>query len=345
MNWLLAVFTDLSTHLVSGHVWLGQRWSLVLNILKFIGAALTGTAGIIGILTETKVADPATPDKKRLTKSGRILLGLGIVGFAIALTSQIVEWIKTGYDAQAAQLQNAATLSEIRKAVTRFETIDLDFTVALPINEPILKAYKDSLDKRLDEIETMNIGVGQVYKGIRVGTKHRDDWGNALISIAADSEAMPTARDGPIGDLIKKIPQIEFYKPPVDPSKNFVRRGDLRLVATAGDLRLEGVLGHDEKVESLAIKWRGMNAPANKWSPTGALISLEELPGAQVVMYFPTIGSKGLTELWNQCTGSAAFYFNYQRVDMKREPVRTRDIYGQTVLSYQFVEDDVKPSR
>jgi hypothetical protein len=115
MNAFLSPFINLN-NVVSAHASTGQQWALVLNILKFIGAALAGTAGVIGILTETKTADPSAPDEKHLAKSGEILLGFGIAGLAIALTSQIVEWVKTGCDAQAAQQQNAAMLSEIRKA-------------------------------------------------------------------------------------------------------------------------------------------------------------------------------------------------------------------------------------
>ena len=115
MNAFLSLFINLN-NVVSAHASTGQQWALVLNILKFIGAVLAGTAGVIGILTETKTADPSAPDEKHLAKSGEILLGFGIAGLAIAPTSQIVEWVKSGCDAQAAQQQNAAMLSEIRKA-------------------------------------------------------------------------------------------------------------------------------------------------------------------------------------------------------------------------------------
>jgi hypothetical protein len=335
---ICAVLLDSATT----HRWGAHEWSLVLNILKFVGAALTGVAGVIGILTETKAADPLTPDRKHLTRPGKILLSLGVAGLAIALVSQIVEWVKTGYDAEAAQIQNSAVLSEIRKAVTRFETISLDVTISLPLDEPLLKPYKDNLDKRLEDLEMMGVGTGQVYKGIRVGTKSKNDWEGALISISPDSEALPTAREGAIADLIKDIPRVAFYKPPVDRSKMFVRRSDLTLVPTPGEISLEGVLGPDGKLQSLGVKRHGMDAPANRWSPSGNLISLEQLPGTQAVIFLPGLPQADGEKLWGQCFVSAVFYFNYQRVSIAKDPSRIKNEYGNTEYSYEFVERDVK---
>lgn len=324
------------------HRWGAQEWSVVLNILKFLGAGLTGIAGVIGILTETKTSDPLTPERKHLTQPGKILLGLGIAGLAIALVSQIAEWVKTGYDAEAAHIQNTAMLSEIRKAVTKFENVSMDITISLPIDEPLFKPYKDNLSKRLEDLEMMGVRAGQTYKGIHVVTKSNDDWHGAIISISSESDAMPAARDGAIVDLIKQIPRVKFYKPPVDLSKTFVRRSDLSLVGAPGEVGFEGVLDDDGKLQTLHLRRNGMDAPANLWTPSGSLVSLEQLPGSQAAIFLPGIAQSNVEKLWGQCFVSARFYFNYQRVDMRRLPTRVKDIYGNTEYSYEFAEDDVK---
>jgi hypothetical protein len=55
-----------------------------LNILKIAGAFLAGVAGIIGILGHTRTQD------NKLTRSGKWLFGMAVVGVVIAMATQTV---------------------------------------------------------------------------------------------------------------------------------------------------------------------------------------------------------------------------------------------------------------
>ena len=59
-----------------------------LNILKIAGAFVAGLAGIIGILGQTRTQD------NKLTRSGKWLFGMAIVGVILAVGTQFFEWKK-----------------------------------------------------------------------------------------------------------------------------------------------------------------------------------------------------------------------------------------------------------
>src|SRR6266700_2751349 len=97
-----------------------------LNILKIAGAFVAGLAGLIGILGETRTQD------KKLTRSGKWLFTMAVVGVLLAVSTQIWEWMKSIEDDRAARQHNrellerldneatlaASSLHEIRRAVT-----------------------------------------------------------------------------------------------------------------------------------------------------------------------------------------------------------------------------------
>src|SRR6266513_1280146 len=84
--------------------------ALVFNILKIAGVFVAGVAGIIGILGETK-----TEDKKHLTRSGKWLCGMAIVGLGLAVGSQIWEWVKSLEDDRVARSRNEELLVRLDK--------------------------------------------------------------------------------------------------------------------------------------------------------------------------------------------------------------------------------------
>src|SRR5436309_12805792 len=103
-----------------------------LNILKITGAFVAGLAGIIGILGQTRTQD------NKLTRSGKWLFGMAIVGVMLALGTQIWERRESIEEDRAARQRNQKLLEtleseshEIRRAVTRFQTISFDWSCTL----------------------------------------------------------------------------------------------------------------------------------------------------------------------------------------------------------------------
>jgi hypothetical protein len=331
------------------HKWTAHDWSLALNILKLMGAGLTGTAGVIATLSETK-----TPDKKHLSRAGRALLSLGIVGFAITLSSQIVEWVKGSYDADEAQHQNAITLSEIRRAVTRLDHISYSVTMGLPVSEPEFKKYRDHLDTRIQDFIEADVPFGQSSAGIRGISKHKDDWDHALIGI--HPEALPKkSPDGIATELINDVvPRVALYKRPIDArgfSPNSWPTPDLSLVPTPSPPTLTGILDDfgGESLRGLTVKRDGMDVPADRWSPSGDIVSIEDLVGAEAIIYIPWRvpwrNDDPVQKLWKQSTVSVVFFFNRQKVDLTRAATSAEDSDHLRVFTYVFTRDDFQKAR
>ncbi len=91
-----------------------------------------------------------------------------------------MEWVKTSYDAEEAQRQNAIVLSEIRRAVTRLETVSYQIDMSISADAPALTVYKDRLDAGVQVLIDAYTGVA-MRGGIEAITKHKDDWEHAII--------------------------------------------------------------------------------------------------------------------------------------------------------------------
>src|SRR5437868_12914342 len=125
------------------------------NVLKIAGAFVAGIAGIIGILGQTRTQD------HKLTRSGKLLFGMAIVGVVLAMSTQIWEWRKSIESDRIARAKNqelllkldreaqlaAKSLHEVRRAVTRFQDISFDWSVSYDSTDKIVGPYIHDLAK------------------------------------------------------------------------------------------------------------------------------------------------------------------------------------------------------
>jgi hypothetical protein len=229
---------------------------------------------------------------------------------AITIGSQIVEWVKTAYDAEEAQHQNVVTLSEIRRAVTRFEDIRYNVYMDLPLDDPVFKKYRGELDKRIENIVDTDVRLNQCYGGIRPLTKHTRDWENAVIGICPDG--LPRKpQDGIVETLIEAIPEIALYKRSIDATsfaafsdESVDPTADLLLIPSPSPLAptITGSLDELETLQALFMERTGLNAPADRWSPSGDLVSVEDLVGAEALVYMPWRVPDSVEKLWKHST-------------------------------------------
>jgi hypothetical protein len=322
-----------------GHTWTAHQWSLTLNILKLIGAALTGIAGVIAIWSETR-----TPDKQHLTPGGKSLLSLAILGFGITLSSQVVEWVKGKYDAEEAQIRNAETLSEIRRAVTRLESVSLDVHVSMPIRETGFREYLDTLNAGLLRLSDENARAGQEVDGLRVLTRTIDRI--SVVDIAPNSPAMPSRkRNGMAAEYVNVVPRVAIFKRHIDVTKfstdsegDVSPPPDLLLTPNPGIARLTLALDGEgeERVVGIALDRTGMSVPPERWSESGQLLSLEDLANAQAILYLPWITSSDVQRLWEKTPSvSVTFHFNHQRMALVSSK-RARGEFQQVLYAYDL---------
>src|SRR5947207_12572163 len=133
-----------------------------LNVLKIAGAFVAGLAGIIGILGQTRTQD------NKLTRSGKWLFGMAIVGVVLALSTQIWEWRKSIEDDRIARRKNqelllkldtqaqlaAKSLHEVRRAVTRFQTIAFNVAITVDNADKTFAPYISNLAKAAEDAKT-----------------------------------------------------------------------------------------------------------------------------------------------------------------------------------------------
>jgi hypothetical protein len=305
-----------------------HSWSIALNVLKFVGALVTGTAGVIAVKSETK-----TRDKKSLTPAGRRLLFFAILGLGVTACSQMAEWIKGIYDADETEKRNTALLSEIRRAVTRFETISFDTHIGIPVNDPAFRSVQDDVRELVSE----NVHAGKSLNGFQVASKYKDDFINAAIRLDPGKANPDLAR---IVD--NTMPEIEFYKTPPDLTKRDRPEPDLKLVVTAKSPSVTGVLNESEMLDRLSVNRSGMDAPSSGWAPSGRLWSIEDLVGSQAVIVFPLAQDRWVAAIARYVI-SITFYFNHQRIVIdgamqSRDPARIG-----TSFTYIFQKKDIEP--
>src|SRR5262249_55483104 len=223
-----------------------------LNILKIAGALVAGIAGIIGIMWQTR-----TPDNK-LTQSGKWLFGMWIVGVVLAMSTQTWEWKNTIEEDRDARKRNRALLEElrteahdIRRAVTRFQTIYFFWACTFDSSDKVFGPYIQDLVKTVEDERSKpsSAGFEQSHQGIQQPTAS-----NPLsFRIEADSPAMPdeTKYPGLRDYILEAVPQIRLFRTPVKP-ENFVpispnalteehdhRKGDLVFDLTPGKVYIE----------------------------------------------------------------------------------------------------------
>jgi hypothetical protein len=280
-----------------------------LNFLKIAGAFVAGLAGIIGILGQTR-----TPDNK-LTRSGKWLFGMAIVGVVLAMSTQIWEWRKTIDEDRDARERNRTLLEQlksestnIRRAVTRFQTISFFWSCTFDSSNKVFGPYIQELEKIIEEERSKpsSSGFEQSHRGIQQLAESNP----FSFRIEADSPAMPDELKYPClrEYILEAVPEVRLFKTRIKP-ENFVlmppsvlteehdaRKGDLVLNLTPGKVYIELNISNGPKVPTtIRVVHSDMNVSVQFTS--GYIISLEDLSGSQAIIYLPP--RKEFEEPWS----------------------------------------------
>lgn len=328
-----------------------------LNILKIAGAFIAGLAGLIGILGQTRTQD------NKLTRSGKWLFGMAIVGVMLAVSTQIWEWRKSIEDDRTARRKNqelllkldmeaqlaADSLHQVRRAVTRFQTISFTWSFDFDSTDNIFAPYIGELVKLAGEAisKPWSSGIGRSDQGLRRG--RWDASGVSAFVIDADSPAMPDESKYPNVRhyILEAMPDIFLFKTPIPPANFFAtwanqineRRGvpqpDLILKLSSGKISIFFPIQKVEpKVPSLTI--RHVDAQASVSFSSGTIVSLEDLAGCQGIIHL--LSSPPVEQLWR----TASRHRLSCRVNDQRMPIselisaHVKDALGRDELIYSF---------
>ena len=345
-----------------------------LNILKIAGAFVAGLAGIIGILGHTRTQD------NKLTRSGKWLFGMAIVGLVLAMGTQSWEWRKRIEDDRAAQRRNGELLDrldkethQISRAVTRFqdEDISFDWSFSFDSNDQVFGPYIRDLAKLVEDASfeppfTVSDWFAAARdRGLRVSGWH-PKFGVHFLSIEADSPAMPDKAKYPrLRDYIfEAAPEITLFKTPIKPDEFFTRwpkitkildapwnpqveapRPDLILKLKPGNVRISFVLQKTApKVSSIRVEDKGMAViNSDSW---GDIVSVDDLDGCQGIIDL-VAQTKDFTGPWKTANNPRlGCRVNNQPLILSR-PFPTQTGYGgkRDQLIYSFTLSTAKSAK
>jgi hypothetical protein len=350
------------------------------NILKIAGALIAGLAGIIGILWQTRTAD------NKLTRYGKWLFGMAIVGVVLAVSTQIWEWRKSIEADRASRQKNqelllkldtevqlaAKSLHEVKRAVTRFDTISFDWSVSFDNTNGVVGPYIRELAKLAEEAvsKSWSFDFDRSDQGLHSSTVDPKSGQVSGFAFAGDSPAMPEEGKYPLlrHYILEAVPVVAVFKTPISP-KNYVpvapnpfrtqqrwREPDLILKPNSGKV---SILFPIQKVEptvpKITVLHRSMDVSTLYTS--GAIVSLEDLRGSQAIISFSF--KEELQELWRTASNhSLTFRVNDQIIAIGSDsdsllspgPVVSRLISTKTVGSlsqqlYSFTFPEAAPAK
>jgi preprotein translocase subunit Sss1 len=321
---------------------------MLLNLLKIAGLALSTLSAVIATLKETK-----TPDKKHLTLAGAVLLALGLVGFFIALGAQLKEWDQSRLAEQASQQRTQQLLIEIRRAVTKFDTISMNITYNWPLDEPEFANYRDRVTRLILRInnESPFLGAGQVAFGLRVVSRTTDRI--SILSPVPGSSAFPGNADGAAERFYSVAPRlhIAIYRKPIGAAEfDAFKEGrssfaDLLLVPRDGKETLLFVPDSNGKVSSANYRQTGMAIPNETWSPSGRVVSTEDLSESVAVIYLPFGTSDAVRRLWATNPPQLVLYFNHRPFLITPADLTLgKEKSGNAIFLYKFAKNLITPS-
>lgn len=168
--------------------------NVTLTILKYTGTAIGGIAGIWGTFKETR--DETT---KRLTSWGKCALILAVIGFGVAIGSQILEQVKNAHDKRVATAEAAASEQALKDQITAL-------TETNKINDAILQNIGTNtlaeIHRALDILNNQTIAASNILNRIdtnsivakEAATDARTASANALTVLEQTSTILTAAR-------------------------------------------------------------------------------------------------------------------------------------------------------
>jgi hypothetical protein len=140
--------------------YLGDDWfGVVLNLLKLLGVAVSGFAGIVATASDKPKKTPKSAPTSKIGRMAREVFNKkwavrwAVFGLALALAAQFLDSIKTTADEKASANQAAQQLNAISSLLTRFKKVSVTADFELPNTNLTIKNLADEMD-RFDQPHT-----------------------------------------------------------------------------------------------------------------------------------------------------------------------------------------------
>jgi hypothetical protein len=146
-----------------------KLFEIILVIVKFLGIALTGIFGLVGLLFDFRDA------QRRLTKWGKVAVSGIFISTAVAAASQALDFTKSAQDTEEANQRSLVLLTEIDRAVDPLDSIGATVWLNVDMSDPKLVPYRDRALAGIHRaISTRGNGEYVLAQGVQVGSQTRD---------------------------------------------------------------------------------------------------------------------------------------------------------------------------
>ena len=330
-----------------------DTWKVLGLLVGGAGTILAAVAKVFDDREKTRAArerESNSPPRKRSLYISIGALCIAVLGFVVGFLGEMGSQ-REALDAatkQAAETQHL--LQGLASVFTRFETISVRLQARMPFGAPLAK-YRHQLEKTITNLVDHRAQPGTVLNGVEVLTSVNRV--PDVFSVGFSYAPGPIRSGRTTGDtyLRSAAPYVAVFKTPIDP-KTFnsehvafgVLKPDLQLTPAPGAGKM--ILVRERYPENESdfldggdLHFDRIEMPRDSWFPSGNVMALKQLEGAQAIIYCPwfVCTYPELREVWDATMfGGIALIINDQRIDLNmRHLAATATSYG-TVYSYVF---------
>jgi hypothetical protein len=267
--------------------------STLLTILKFVSIALSGTFGILGLLTKYR------DENEKITRWGRIaLIGILVTTF-VAAVSQGLEARRSQESAKAETQKTQRLLHEISRTLQPLENLSVSLGISVSLENQDIRPYVERVQSKLEEMAVKH-NQEEIWRVDNVSGRS-DTPGQ--FHIFAHSSLLPSLseRESVAAQILNKTDFfVGFYKSPIDvnkwekefavenfsytlPRSAFFTEPDMSfgilLNINSGDLYLKY-----DKINNRIVQRANNKSLSFVEQPTGKILSFVDLPGSDVVI-------------------------------------------------------------
>lgn len=251
-----------------------SKWiDTTLIVLKFLAIAVSGIAGVIAIVGETR-------DKAgRVTRWGKVMLGGIILSATVAAAIEVEQLIKQRNDADESARREKETVQTLQSPLMPQARMSVSFEMRVTLSHPRLAAYRDRVYRLLSPALTTKVvpkplpnsnwefkpeGDTTRLSGVRFGPE------SPFYPQPADGQNLPEVFDHfGIEVHIIDVPTRKgfwFYAFPMDGKREYrIEPSDDTLTFTVDNVEL---------------------VPGKNWNSDGTIISLPQLIGKKMEIDF-----------------------------------------------------------
>lgn len=262
---------------------------MLLSILKILALLTTAALGVLGIFYDFR-------SHRKAAKAAMVFIPLVCI-FGVA--AEIAQYQQN----QAAKIEaKRAADEQVRRILSPLRDLQISASVSLPLSQTIFASYRKRLDAGIDAFVARGPQPPEKNDHITLAAMAQVKKGFAPIAFWVDNQSSlwPTEKDGEAAGFLRNIQiRADFYRQPI-PLESAVSRpvsnADLEAVASGGEKFWYELPSRRASLELEIPRVR---------ERTNRILSVDDLPGCQIIVYVDRAVLFGLASLNRDLTPPA----------------------------------------